>query len=170
MMPNMFGGMPVQPNYGNNGMMFFPNNVNMQNMGFGAGFFDPTNMQNNMNFQGMNMGGNQNWMQGYNSINNPNNQAKNSNTMPNKINCIFNTTTGKTLTILIDHGKTVNELIKIYFMRINQPELMNREGDICFVYNASKIEFNNQQKVEDFFRFNSNPSILVNDVHNLIGA
>ena len=170
MMPNMFGGMPVQPNYGNNGMMFFPNNVNMQNMGFGAGFFDPTNMQNNMNFPGMNTGGNQNWMQGYNSINNPNNQAKNSNTMPNKINCIFNTTTGKTLTILIDHGKTVNELIKIYFMRINQPELMNREGDICFVYNASKIEFNNQQKVENFFRFNSNPSILVNDVHNLIGA
>ena len=166
----MFGGMPIQPNYGNNGMMSFPNNANMQSMGFGAGFFDPTNMQNNMNFPGMNMGGNQNWMQGYNSINNPNNQVKNYNNMPNKINCIFNTTTGKSLTILIDHGKTVNELIKIYFMRIDQPDLINREGDICFVYNASKIEFNNQQKVEDFFRFNSNPSILVNDVHNLIGA
>ena len=170
MIPNMFGNMPIQNNFGNNGMMFFPNNannINLQNMGFGMGIFDASNMQNNMNVPGMNMGGNQNWMQGYNTVNNG---PKPSNNSPNKINVVFNTTTGKTLTILIDHGKTVNDLIKIYFMRVEQPDLINREGEICFVYNASKIEFNNQQKVEDFFRFNSNPSILVNDVHNLIGA
>ena len=153
MQPLGMGGM--QP-MGMGGMQM----MNMQNLGM-----DMNNM-NNLNMQGMNVGGNENWLQGYSTVK----KQPNNNGGGNKINCIFNTTTGKTINILIDHGKTINDLIKIYFARVNQPELMQRSQDICFVFNATKIDFNSQQKVEDFFKFNANPTILVNDIHNLIGA
>ena len=169
------------PMYGanmNQGGMFFPGyNMNMQgmqgvnnqgmnfgmnNQGMNIGLFD---MNNNINVPGMNFGGNSGWAQGYHI------QNKESNIISgNKINCIFNTSSGKTLTILIDYGKTINDLIKIYFARLGQPELMNKKDEICFVFNATKIEIDNQEKVENFFKMNANPKILVNDVHNLIGA
>ena len=87
-----------------------------------------------------------------------------------KINCVFHTSTGKTFSILIDYGKTVNDLIKIFFLRIEKPELMNNKLDICFLYNATKINIDSQEKVENFFRYNANPRISVNDIRDLIGA
>lgn len=148
-------GMQQPMGMGMGGMPF----MNMQNL-----VMDMNNM-NNMNMQGMNIGGNDNWLQGYNTV-----KTNANNIGGNKMNCIFNTTTGKTLNILIDHGKTVNDLVKIYFARVELPDLINRKEDICLVYNATKIDFNSTEKVENFFKFNPNPTILVNDIHNLIGA
>ena len=163
MQPMMgMGGMPqmgmggMQQPMGMGGMP----QMNMQNL-----MMDMNNM-NNMNIQGMNVGGNENWLQGYNVVKpNPNN-----NIGGNKINCIFNTTTGRKINILIDHGKTIHDLIKIYFARVETPELINRDQDICFVYNATKLNFKSTEKVENFFKFNANPTILVNDIKELIGA
>ena len=88
----------------------------------------------------------------------------------NKMSCVFTTTSGKSLSILIEHGKTINELIKIYFLRVERPDLMDKKQDISFIYNASQINIDSQQKVEKFFKLNENPRITVNDIHNLIGA
>ena len=145
----------------------FPN----QGMGFPQGgmfpqFFPSMNMNMNMNVQG----GNQGWAQGYTSINGGMQNQKVNFNQGGKINCVFNTSTGKTFTILIDHGKTINDLIKIFFLRIEKPELMNNKLDICFLYNATKINIDSQEKVENFFRYNANPRISVNDIRDLIGA
>ena len=145
----------------------FPN----QGMGFPQGgmfpqFFPDMNMNINMNVQG----GNQNWAPGFTSNNwGMQNQNVNFN-QGGKINCVFHTSTGKTFSILIDYGKTVNDLIKIFFLRIEKPELMNNKLDICFLYNATKINIDSQEKVENFFRYNANPRISVNDIRDLIGA
>ena len=176
----MFGNVYGMPNYQMGGMMGMPfGNMNYQNMGMPmqgmnmnmnpnmmAGMMGIPNM--NMNMPGMNMGGNENWLQGYNQNNQ--NQGNNGSSSGNKLNCIFVTTSGKNLSILIEYGKTVHELIKIYFMRVEKPELINEKDKICFVYNAGQIDFNCQDKVENYFKFNSNPRIMVNDIHNLIGA
>ena len=165
-MPNMamMQGMPMNMNMNMNNMN------NMQNMM--DGMMGISNM--NANMPGMNMGGNENWLLGYsqNQNNNPNqgNNAPSSSSSTNKLNCIFVSTAGKNISILIDYGKTVHELIKIYFMRVDKPDLMNEKDKICFVYNAGQIDFNCQEKVENYFKFNSNPRIMVNDIHNLIGA
>ena len=170
-MPNMGMNMGM-PNMGvmdmNMGMM--PNmgmNMGMPNMGFMDMNMGMMGMQN-VNMQGMNVGGNQNWMQGYNT----NNNAVNNNSFSQKkISCMFKSTTGQQpIMILMDHGKTVNDLVKTYFARVGQPDLINTKDAICLLYNATKINFNSTQKIEDFFGSNSNPQILVNDVNNLIGA
>jgi len=158
-------GMGGMPQMGMGGLQQPMGMGEMQQMNIQNLMMDMNNM-NNLNMQGLNVGGNENWLQGYNVVKiNPNN-----NNGGNKINCIFNTTTGKTINILIDYGKTIHDLIKIYFARVNKPELINRDQDICFVYNAAKLNFNSNEKVENFFRFNANPTILVNDIHELIGA
>ena len=151
-MPMNLQNMPIQGNFGmnmpmmNNGMM--PNNFNM-------------------NMPQMNIGGNENWMIGYNTQN----QVHHSNSFGgNKINCIFNRANGGPINILIDNGKTVNELMQIFFKRVENPNLINNNSEICFIYNAAKIDVNSNEKVENFFKFNSSPKIIVNDVHNLIGA
>ena len=86
-----------------------------------------------------------------------------------KINVIFTTTRGVIVTINIPYGKTVHDLIKLYFMRVNNEELMNRPNDIYFIYNATKINFNDKTKVEKFFRLHF-ARITVNDTKGLIAA
>ena len=160
-------GMPMQgmPMQGMN-MNNMNNMQNMQNMM--DGMMGNPNM--NVNMPGMNIGGNENWLQGYNQNSQGQGNNTSSSSSKNKLNCIFSTTSGQNLSILIEYGKTVHELIKIYFMRVEKPELINEKDKICFVYNAGQIDCNCQDKVENYFKFNSNPRIMVNDIHNLIGA
>ena len=150
-----FGGMPGMGGIGG---------INISNGQMGGMMIDP-NM--NINIQNMNSGGNQNWVQDYSTNEIGNNQIQ---SQGNKVNCVFVTSTGKTFTILIDHNKTIKDLIKIFFMRVENPDLINRRQDICFLYNATRLNFDSNQKVEDFFKFNCNPRIMVNDTGNLIGA
>ena len=122
---------------------------------------------------GMNVGGNMNWMNMYNTAI-PN---QNINPIPNqgmfnsgKINVIFRTTKAVRTNITIDTDKTVSDLIQLYFKRIGKPELFQRPMDICFIFNANKINFNEQKPVEQFFFGVYNPFITVNDTKDLIGA
>ena len=151
----------------------------MQGYGFPQGMGDPQlmQMQNlnmggnfNNNIPGLNTGGNENWMQGYTPSHAGNQNLSNSQGPSNKINCIFTTSDGKKITILIDHGKTIKELIKIFFLRVEKPELFDRKQDICFLFNATKMNIESQEKVENYFKFNANPRISVNDIGGLIGA
>ena len=121
----------------------------------------------NFPIPGMNMGGNMNWMNMYNTgIPNQNQTMFDS----GKINVIFRTTKAVRTNITIDSNKTMSQLIQIYFARIGKPELFERPKDICFIFNANKINFNDQTTVRNFFGYTVNPFITVNDTKDLIGA
>ena len=154
------------------GMMGMPgmnmNQMNMQRMGMGGIMNTPLMNMNQMNMSGMNIGGlpnNEDWLKGYSKQTNETNSVS-----ANKLNIVFKSTAGVQTIIPIEQGKTMAEIIKIYFTRMGKPELYNKKEDICFLFNAKKIPFDCQEKVEDFFNFGSTPTIIVNDVKGLIGA
>ena len=175
----MFGNGGGMPNMNMQGMMFNNQNINMpmpnmMNTGnFNMMPFFLAMMNNpNMNFPVMNVGGNEDWVNGYKlAMGEANINIDNSNlTSGNKITVVFKTTQGVITNVTIDHGKTVSELLQLYLKRMGKAELINNREGICFVFNATKINFDSQTKVEDFFKYNSFPNIIVNDVNNLIGA
>ena len=134
-------------------------------------FMNPIFFNNNNNqFQQMNIGGNVAWMQGY-SVNNNNNMQANQfpNFNSNKINCVFKASNGKTFSILFDTGRTVEDLILTFFKRIDQVDLFQK-GGVSFIYNTEQIDYHLKTRVENFFKYNTNPIIMVLDVNNLIGA
>ena len=47
---------------------------------------------------------------------------------------------------------------------------MNGDKSIAFLWNANKLDINDTKKVKDFFINVMSPKIVVNDIHNLIGA
>ena len=149
-MPGMGGGMP--------GMVGGMPGIPYQNM----------NMMN----QGMNIGGN--WTSMYNIGQTNNNNNINNNyqgtQMGNKKNVVFKTTMGIITNVLIDYGKTMTELLKVYLTRVDKMELFNTKNTIAFLFNAKKIEWLDDTKVEIFFRFTPQPTIVVNDMRGLIGA
>ena len=155
-MPGMGGGMPGIGG-GMPGMVGGMPGIPYQNM----------NMMN----QGTNIGGN--WTSMYN-IGQTNNNDINNNSqgiqMGYKKNVVFKTTMGIITNILIDYGKTMTELLKVYLTRVDKMELFNTKNTIAFLFNAKKIEWLDDTKVEIFFRFTPQPTIVVNDMRGLIGA
>ena len=141
----------------------------MQGMGGGMPGIPYQNM--NMMNQGMNIGGN--WTSMYN-IGQTNNNNINNNfqgtQMGNKKNVVFKTTMGIITNVLIDYGKTMTELLKVYLTRVDKMELFNTKNTIAFLFNAKKIDWLDDTKVEIFFRFTPQPTIVVNDMRGLIGA
>ena len=117
------------------------------------------------------MGGN--WSAMYNpiNVNNINNNMNNNNVpqAPGKMNIVFKTTGGAIRNIQADLGMTIGQLIALYLKRMDRENLIGNEKDICFLYDASKLKYNDNRKIEQVFKF-TNPSIMVNDVQNLIGA
>ena len=174
-MPNC-GGMAGTPNI--EGMGGMPNVGGMGGMpnvgGMGSGIFINPNPGINVMMPGMNMGGN--WMNIYNNgiMNNNANIVNNNNQFKpqagNKINVIFKTTGGFITNVLIDHGKTMSELFQVYLKKVDKIELFNTENTIFFLFNANKISFTDDTKVERFFSITPNPTVVVNDVRGLIGA
>jgi len=157
---------------GNNGMP----GMNMPNMGMAMqGMNNPFmgNQGMNMNGQMPNLeGGNADWLAGYNMAMKENEVTQeNSNDGGNKVNCVFKTTQGVVSNVLVEGNKTMGELLKIYLKRMGKEELIGKKDvGVCFLYNATKIEFSNKTTIEDFFHFTPNPTLIVNDVNNLIGA
>ena len=152
MIPNMFPNFPAKNN--------FDRFNNFINFGFGP---NP-----NANIPGLIMDGaaQEGWKKLYTT---KNQKETGTNQFQGKINMVFKTTKGMQLNIYINFGKTVSELIKIYFKRVEKPYLFYRPQDICFLYNAKRIDFNEQKNVEQYFKgFNVN--IVVNDTKDLIGA
>ena len=151
---------------------------------YGQGFGMPMMVQNPMMFANNNMnmmnpfmiGGN--WMHIYSNMNNMNNMNNINNNMPfpnpqgqGKINVIFKTTMGVVTNVLIDYGKTMSDLFKVYLKKVDKIELYNTKNTIYFLFNANKVSFTEQAKVEDFFKISpTHPTIVVNDVKGLIGA
>ena len=81
----------------------------------------------------------------------------------------FKTTGGVKTSMTLDNNKTIKEMILIYLKVVNHTELFGN-SEVYYLYNARKININdNQTKIGDFF-IGFNPTIMVNDVRNFIGA
>ena len=113
------------------------------------------------------IGGCSNWYSIYNIKKQNQNQYQINSTK--KLNAQFITTTGLNINIYIDTNKKVTELIEIYFKRVERPDLFKKTKEICFIYNATKIDINEQKIVKEYFIF-MEVRITVHDIHRLIGA
>ena len=98
----------------------------------------------------------------YDDINKLNNDQSN-NLNPVK-NIIFKTTLGSKTTIEINTNNTIDELLKQYLFKINRSDLINNtEESLYFTYNAEKLEFGDQRKINEIFSGNPNPTVLVSE-------
>ena len=165
-----------------------PMNNNMMNMGMGMGMGMPMNMYGmnmgmgmgmpmNNNMMMMNiMGGGveEEWMKGFKMGVDEIKGNSEPTVSAGKINVIFNTTQGVSHAVPIDFGTTIDQALRKYLGRVGKTELLddiaNTSAKLCFLFNAQQLKFGDNRKIEDFFKNNLNPKIIVNDVHNLIGA
>ena len=78
-----------------------------------------------------------------------------------KINILFVTSSqGKKENININHGTSVDELIKLYLNKVKRPDLINNEKNISFIYNSKALNFGDSRKVENVFKNYSNNNII----------
>ena len=135
-------------------------------------FYNPNMFQNNMT-QFNAIGGN--WRFSYyinnnnNNINNFVQQKKND----EKYSICFRTGSGYTTNIVMDEDKTISHLILVYLTRVGVPGFFNQPKKVTFLYNANTIKMDCQKTIKEFFGnwvISKNPTILVIDTKNLIGA
>ena len=84
-----------------------------------------------------------------------------------RMNITFKTTHGNVNNIKVDYGTSIDDMLKKYLKHINHPELINNKNDIAFLYNAQILIFGDKTKIEDYFKYNNHPNIIVNDLKNL---
>lgn len=88
-----------------------------------------------------------------------------------KINIIFATTQGTTHNISFDENITIGLAIQKYLERVGKEDLINSiPRRLNFLYNTQQFKPSDTIKLKDLFRGITTPKIIVNDVHNLIGA
>ena len=139
-------------------------------------FMNPKNVFGGINQAGMGQAfpaqNFMNGMNGWEGVYNINNMNQVNNMPPvsiDQINVVFKLTNGSRKNVTISLNKTVGELICIFLKKMGSEDLIGNTKDICFLNNATKLNYNDKRKVRDVF-INSIPTIIVNDVHNLIGA
>ena len=83
-------------------------------------------------------------------------------------NFSFRVGTGFSLNFYFSVVLSVGELLKYYFIKVGKEELFNN-NNIFFIFNADKIRTRDfGLEVGDYFKYNENPVIIVNDQKNLI--
>ena len=113
------------------------------------------------------------WMQGFKMAQQEENSSNNAeqNQPGPKMNIVFNTTQGTTHNMVFPYGTTISEALKKYLQRVGRPDLFNNQDNkICFLVNATKLKFDDNTPIEQFFKNSINPKVVVNDINNLIGA
>ena len=125
------------------------NNMMMNNRGIGM---------NQMNNIGMGM-----FIPRENQVNIDDNMMKNN----SKIFVGLNTSWGEKYGIYVYSGTTVHQMIKKFFEVMKRPE---KKGKYSFIFNAQKINYNDDTKVEYFFRGMVHPKVIVVDEEYLIGG
>ena len=116
------------------------------------------------------------WMQGFKTgveeihKTGVNNNDSNKNPEPKIINLIFAKTTGEKRVLKINYGTTISQALKKYLDAVGKPELFLNSDRIIFLFNATRLDFNDNRPVEVVFRYTLMPKIIVNDTQSLIGA
>ena len=79
-------------------------------------------------------------------------------------NIIFKTTLGMKTTIEFNSNLTVDELLKQYLTKVNKTHLINNtEEKLYFTYNSENLELGDNRKIENIFKTNCNPTVLVSE-------
>ena len=133
----------------------------------------PFGMNMNNNFNQFNFGENQNLLNIYNIGNNQQQNINQGNSCPlfeEYINLVFKTTGGLITNLNVKRGTPVFEVLSLYLKRVGKPELFNPNSGIFFLYNARQINIYDNTNIENFLNLTMTPTIMVNDVKNLIGA
>ena len=143
---------------------------NGNNFGITGGM--PNNMNMNMNMMGMQE--DEEWMKGFkmgvDEVNNPGGNFDDSNYNGPKINIVFTTTTGQSRNLKFKNGTTLSQAIKRYLQSVGKEELFGHNDQVNFLFNANKIDFNDNTPIEKKFVNILLPKIIVNDTKHLIGA
>jgi hypothetical protein len=82
-----------------------------------------------------------------------------------KMKITFKNTNGEVKTMIFEYGKTVEDIMKAYLSEYG----LKPSDRIYFLYNASRLNFDDKTKIEKKFEFNPNPRIIVVENTNLIG-
>ena len=83
---------------------------------------------------------------------------------------IFKSTQGSIITMYLDPNISIGLAIQKYLIRVDKKELINNhENNLAFLYNAMRYRPNDTKSLKSLFQGNQG-TILVNDVHSLIGA
>ena len=110
-------------------------------------------MNNNLNISPMPM-------MPINNNNNNNNQ---------KLGITFKSKYETDITLFLDGKTTVSEMIKKYLLIIGESKLFYSKNKIAFMYNASLLRFDDQTEIENLFREDGSPKIVVDYPDKLIG-
>ena len=87
-----------------------------------------------------------------------------------KINVYFKDTKGLIRAMFFDKGITINEMLKIFFERIEKPQLF-KSKDIAILYNATKLNWDDNTKIEEKFPSSYGiPTLIINDLQNIWGG
>ena len=79
----------------------------------------------------------------------------------------FKTTSNFIYTMHIISYFTVNFLLKLFLDEVKKPNLFGKSDKICFIHNGNKINYEENQKIYQFF-MEKEPIIIVIDKDNLI--
>jgi len=85
-----------------------------------------------------------------------------------KINIIFKTTQGDEINIQLNQNRTIGMALELFIERMNLEK--EKVDKINFIYNGAKIDLHDSTSLKKLFKNNNNPTIIVNDINNLIGA
>jgi len=86
-----------------------------------------------------------------------------------KKNVVFKTTAGLITSMVFDYGTTMDEVLKKYWELIGKPENIH-SNRFCFLFNANIINYGIKTPVEQYFKFENMPCVIVNDVYGLTGT
>jgi len=153
---NNFQGMMNRNNNNN----FIPNMMNNNNFYPNNNFQMPIMIMNNIN-------NNKDWMKEYGiSVD----EIREEYDDGPKMNIHFKTTQGIHHSIAVNYETTIGQLLNKYLILIRRPDLIvKKSNEIVFLYNAFKLRFEDETPVEEFFKNNMSPTIIVNDINNLVG-
>jgi len=82
-----------------------------------------------------------------------------------KMNIIFKTTQGCINTLILNHGTTIDQMLRIYCRRFFRENIRNIiEKELCFLFHANRIKLGDKTPVEHYFRNEVNPILNVNSI------
>ena len=100
------------------------------------------------------------------------NSSINNNNDTNKIRIIFKNTKGTQSIFFLDRKNTVREMLINYLLQIQRTDsiIIKDKDEIGFIYNAHRLSFEDNTKIDNLFENSLNPIVLVNEIDNLIGG
>ena len=85
-----------------------------------------------------------------------------------KKNIMFKTAKGVETSLKVDFETSIGDMLKLYLKEMKHPELINTRNTIAFLFNAQKLKFDDKTKIEEFFKYDDRPTIIVVDTSGIL--